>query len=134
MEVYSKQIINGYLTKAPEYMIPPKQLKRPLPVQALKPCVKSVDLVNHECELNLLVEGSNLWFYNELKLEDGTIEPVPRILESTGTCLRIQISRQSDYLKSLKDGQKVTIGFHTHFSSHWAMDVEYHTKVNSEDE
>ena len=131
MEVYSEQISSGFLNKPPEFTIPPKQSKPPQPVQALIPYVASVDLINHGCELDLVVEGNNLWFYNELSLEDNPIEPAPRIEQSIGTCLHVKISGEcSSDLRSLKDGQKIMIGFHTHFSSRSAMNVECHTKVS----
>ena len=134
MEVYAKKISRGYLNKDPEYKLPPKPRQSLQPVQALKPGVTSVDLINHGSELDLVVEGSNLWFYNKLSLYDRPIEPVPRIEQSIGACLHVKISGEcSSDLKSLKDGQKVRIGFHTHFSSRWAMDVECHTKVSLEE-
>ena len=131
MDVYSKKIIRGYLNKDPKYEIPPKQSKPPQPVQALKPYVTSVDLINHGSELDLVVEGSNLWFYNKLSMHNRPIKPAPCIQQSIGTCLHVKISGDSNSnLRSLKDGQKVTIGFHTHFSTRWEMDVECHTKVS----
>ena len=132
MDVYSKRIIRGYLNKDPKYEIPPKQSKPPQPVPALKPDVTSVDLINHGSELDLVVEGSNLWFYNKLSMYDKRIEPAPSVQQNIGTCLHVKISGKSNSnLKSLKDGQKVTIGFFTHFTSHWPIDVECHTKVSS---
>ena len=130
MEEYSKMIDGGYLNKAPEYKIPPKQSISLPAVQALKPGVTSVDLINHGCELDFIVEGSNLWFYNKLSLYDQPLEPIPRTVQNIGTCLHVKISGKccSD-LRSLKDGRKITIGFHTHFSTRWEMDVECHTKV-----
>lgn len=130
MEEYSKMINGGYLNKDPEYKIPPKQSKLLQPVQALKPGVTSVDLINHGSELDFIVEGNNLWFYDKLSLYDQPIKPVPRIVQSIGTSLHVKISGEcSSDLRSLTDGKKITIGFHTHFSTRWEMDVECHTKV-----
>ena len=130
MEIYSKRVNRDYLNKPPEFSIPSKQDKLPRSVQVLKPHVASVDLINHGSELDLVVEGSNLWFYNRLSLYGRPIEPVPRIIQSISTCLHVKISGEcSSDLRSLKDGQNVTIGFLTHFSSTWPMDVECHTKV-----
>ena len=81
-------------------------------------------------ELDLVVEGSNLWFYNKLSLEDHSIEPVPRVVQSTGTFLHVKIDEDcSSNLRSLTDGDTITIAFHTHFSTRWEMDIECHTKV-----
>ena len=130
MEVYAKKINRGYLNKDPEYKIPSKPRQSLQSVQALKARVTSVDLINHGSELDLVVEGSNLWFYNKLSMYDKPIKPAPCIQQSIGTCLHVKISGDSNSnLRSLKDGQKVRIGFHTHFSSQWPMDIECHTKV-----
>lgn len=134
MEVYFEKISSGFLNKPPEYKIPPKQSNPPQPVQALIPHVASVDLINHGSELDLVVEGSNLWFYSKLSLCDQPIEPIPHIVQSIGTCLHVKISGEcSSDLRSLKDGEKVKIGFHTYFSSESAMNVECHTKVSLEE-
>lgn len=132
MEVYAKKISRGYLSKVPEYQIPPKQSTPPPQVQILKPYVSSFDLINHGSEFDLVVEGKNLWFYNKLSLSNRIIEPAPHIEQSIGTCLHVKISEQSSSdLSSLEDGKQVRIGFHTHFSaSCWSMDVECHTKVS----
>ena len=103
-------------------------LEAPPPVSSLGPVVTRIELHNHGSEFALAVEGSNLSFCSELSINRKEIRhPLHHI---SGKSIQVNFKFTSPALRSLRNGQKVEVGFQSLFTSHVRKNVPLFTKVS----
>ena len=113
MEIYSQKIFRSYLEKQPEYFPPVPPPKTCLPeMSILVPTLEGVEIHDHENELAVTVEGSNLWFCYQLSVGGHSVE-LPSC-NFSGTSIQFNILKSGSKM-TLRNG-RVKVILHNHFS------------------
>ena len=146
------EVILAYLQKNQKWKLPSSSAK-PKPVTDLIPTVTRIeihkygskkrkkkgsqqkdDADNSEHELILAIEGNNLWFFNEAKLERTEINYLKvREQDISGDSVQVNFNPESnEALNKLSNGVELNMGILTSFEirTHWAK-VKVYTKVST---
>ena len=125
MAVYSKKLFISFLDKDPKYCIPSAPKYAPGEIGDLKPSIDSVELRHLGSETAIVLEGSNLWFCNQVFV--GTLQSVKtpaRVISGSS----IQFNVQKENCKIKTESGKVKVVLNSHFAKPVKQEVTANVK------
>ena len=128
MELYSQKVYRGYVERPPNKYMVPSLSKTPTPLINLYPTTSDhLQVDRHGSELAIVLEGSNLWFCHKMTIGNLMIKITASLCN--GNCVHYNMDKWDSTVGRLKDGEKVNITLHNHFSRPSTFKVIINKKV-----
>ena len=128
MELYSQKVYRGYIERPPYKYMVPLLSKTPTPLKNLQPSTSDhIQVDRHGSELAIVLEGSNLWFCHKVTIGSLVIKITASLCN--GNCVHYNMDKWDSNIGHLKDGEKVSITLHNHFSRPSTFKVIINKKV-----